>query len=1077
MKINIGLARRSDVASRRGRSRCRPGLEALEHRRLLSFAVGGDYALASYAASVAVADFNADGRADVAAATGQGETVVVMLGKADGTLAPGPQLPALPAYNLDAGDVNGDGKPDLVATTASQGTDPWGVAETSPYLQVFSGNGDGTFAPRRLVDLPPPPNLAQGLVPYYAENVTIADVDADGKADLVVGCYYVYADPNWDPNAPGSSQPQFLVAHYLAVLRGTGGGTFATAFVREDTDAAGVAVGDLNGDGKPDLALHSSEDTITVLRGAGDGTFAAGPSYEWPGAVVVGDNSLVLTDFNGDGKLDLAAVGADVNIALGDGAGGFAPPAHYPAGPASAHSVAAGDFNGDGLPDLVAGNIGHIADGVWSDGKVSVLLNAGGTGFRAPITFPAGPNDHLAEPIVAEGDFNGDGRADVVAASFSSRYPPDPSPANLRLFVNDGQWALPPEPVSPEFLVNTTDVLFQENPAVASDAQGNFVVVWHSQDGGDAPHEVYARRYTAAGQPLGDDFRVSDVDAGYLTNPAVAMDAAGEFVVTWTSGYDIVARLYDAAGQPRGGTFPVNTVTAGEQNASSVAMDAAGNFMVAWQEDGPSYSVYARRFDASGAPRGDQFRVPTYASIGEEQPTVAMDAAGDAVVAWQSDNQAGSPFDIYAQRYDAAGAPAGGEFRVNTLTAGEQSYPGVAMDADGDFAVTWSSAEADGWHHVYVRRFSGDGSPLGPEVRAGTSQLGHEYIPVVAMSDAGEVTVAWVRSAGDVNDVYGRSFAASGEALGEQFQLGSATAPQPYQNQPALADRPDGGFVAAWMRETVVPERDIYARVFAAPAPPPAVAQVYVAGTQWTDPFKQFLAASGLGSARFGFAVPAADELNELPWVNLDRVSITFSAPVRVAADDLVVHGSRVGTYGIRDFAYDPATRTATWTLDQVVAYDRISFDLRSDAAGVTDPAGRSLDGEWAAGADEFPSGDGSPGGDFRFAVNVLPGDVNRSGAVLADDFSAVKKKFFAGTSSPGTGDAAYSIFHDVDGSGIILASDFSEVKKRFFNELPAPATVQGTRRASPSDAPFPARTARPPRRGALDDTKAALLG
>ena len=98
--------------------------------------------------------------------------------------------------------------------------------------------------------------------------------------------------------------------------------------------------------------------------------------------------------------------------------------------------------------------------------------------------------------------------------------------------------------------------------------------------------------------------------------------------------------------------------------------------------------------------------------------------------------------------------------------------------------------------------------------------------------------------------------------------------------------------------------------------------------------------------------------------------------------------------------------------------------------------------GEWAAGGDAYPSGDGTAGGDFRFAMNVLPGDINRSGVVLADDFSDVKRRFFRGTTNLGSGDAAYGMFHDVDGSGAILANDFSEVKRRFFDVLPAAASV-----------------------------------
>ena len=93
-----------------------------------------------------------------------------------------------------------------------------------------------------------------------------------------------------------------------------------------------------------------------------------------------------------------------------------------------------------------------------------------------------------------------------------------------------------------------------------------------------------------------------------------------------------------------------------------------------------------------------------------------------------------------------------------------------------------------------------------------------------------------------------------------------------------------------------------------------------------------------------------------------------------------------------------------------------------------------------------YPSGDGTAGGAFRFAFNVLPGDVNQSGGVLADDYSAVKKKFFKDTADATSTDASYSPLHDVDGSGVILANDFSEVKKRFFDSLP-PAAASAARR------------------------------
>jgi len=131
----------------------------------------------------------------------------------------------------------------------------------------------------------------------------------------------------------------------------------------------------------------------------------------------------------------------------------------------------------------------------------------------------------------------------------------------------------------------------------------------------------------------------------------------------------------------------------------------------------------------------------------------------------------------------------------------------------------------------------------------------------------------------------------------------------------------------------------------------------------------------------------------------------------------------------------------ATWTLGRPFANDKVLLDLDADApAGVRadGPGGQLLDGDWTTGA-AFPSGNGSPGGDFRFRFDILPGNVNRVSSVLADDFSAVKARFFRSTVSPGSGAAAYTIFHDVDGNGSILANDFSFVKSKFFSSLPGP--------------------------------------
>ena len=230
---------------------------------------------------------------------------------------------------------------------------------------------------------------------------------------------------------------------------------------------------------------------------------------------------------------------------------------------------------------------------------------------------------------------------------------------------------------------------------------------------------------------------------------------------------------------------------------------------------------------------------------------------------------------------------------------------------------------------------------------------------------------------------------------------------------------------------------------------PPRVNQVYVSSSEWTPSFKQYLEDHGFGDDQYGYAIPDRDQLNELPWVNLNQVSIRFSENVQVDANDLQIRGVAVPNYttNAASFTYNAATRTATWTLiaGQRFNRDRILLDLDGDAPnGVKDVNGNLLDGEWEnpggptfSEGDRFPSGDGVAGGDFRFRFNVLAGDVDRNGVVVASDFSDVKRRFFTSTTVEGSGSNRYSVFHDVDGDGRIVAEDYSEVKRRFFNTLP----------------------------------------
>jgi hypothetical protein len=227
---------------------------------------------------------------------------------------------------------------------------------------------------------------------------------------------------------------------------------------------------------------------------------------------------------------------------------------------------------------------------------------------------------------------------------------------------------------------------------------------------------------------------------------------------------------------------------------------------------------------------------------------------------------------------------------------------------------------------------------------------------------------------------------------------------------------------------------------------PPRVAEVFVSGTAWSPAFLQALSALGLGSARFGYALPAGTaQLADLVWDSVDRISIRFDSGVSVQQSDLAVRGVNTPSYAVNAFAYDTETKTATWTLARPLGRDKVLLDLDGDTADGVAPAGTTpgaavplLDGEWSNGVGAYPSGNGTVGGDFEFRLNVLPGDVDRSARVNALDLWEVRRRLFTSAASPGAGGSRYSVFHDLNGDGRIDSRDLARVRRAQLQFLPA---------------------------------------
>lgn len=298
--------------------------------------------------TLAVGDFNGDGKTDLAA--GHNNGVNVLLGNGAGSFA-APIEYLFPdsetATALTTVDLNGDGNLDLVAG----GQNWYGDPSTGQFLAVFLGNGTGTFATPTFYALP-----YDNDIYTFPSSIQVGDLNEDGHPDVVASRKF----------------------NTLNVLLGNGDGTLGSVALVPTASSPtvwsqSVAIGDVNGDGHLDLVANDTYGTtVKVLAGDGTGAFAAGVSY----TVGQSPSSVRLGDVNADGRLDVVTANADgdnVSVLLGVSGGSFALVRNFAAidGP---YSIALGNFDGNGYPDLVVtSQLGQGVATIRNDGNWTLI--------------------------------------------------------------------------------------------------------------------------------------------------------------------------------------------------------------------------------------------------------------------------------------------------------------------------------------------------------------------------------------------------------------------------------------------------------------------------------------------------------------------------------------------------------------------------------------------------------------------------------------------------------------------------------------------------------------------------------
>lgn len=348
------------------------------------------------AGGVAIGDVNGDGKPDIVLGTANG--LAVLLGKGDGTF----QLPVFYGTNGSGGavvviaDVNGDGVSDLVTVNAGLCG-----SHTNGCVAVLIGNGNGTFRAAKTYD-------AGGPSTY---SMAVADFNGDGKLDVVV---------------TDCSPFNGTACGLFGVLMGRGDGTFSKVVTHNSggVGAWSVTTGDVNHDGKMDVVIGNlcqdsncdGDGYVSVFLGRGNGTFRNPISYTSAGRTL----TPAIADLNGDGNPDIVvANGAGnegVGVMIGNGDGTFQPVVIYKAGEKFVSSLKLADVNGDGYVDVVVADCAMGQYVCQVSASVSVLLGNGDGTFQEASTYSSGGQ---TSNLLAIADLNGDGHPDIAVTNCS----------------------------------------------------------------------------------------------------------------------------------------------------------------------------------------------------------------------------------------------------------------------------------------------------------------------------------------------------------------------------------------------------------------------------------------------------------------------------------------------------------------------------------------------------------------------------------------------------------------------------------------------------------------------------------
>lgn len=370
-----------------------------------------------------------------------------------------------------------------------------------------------------------------------------------------------------------------------------------------------------------------------------------------------------------------------------------------------------------------------------------------------------------------------------------------------------------------EIVINSITDNAQREPIIEKYATEDImtdalVAVWKSENQVDpfSEGDIYLRLLNSDLQLSENEILVNELTSGNQQNPQVASDKLGHFIVVWSSFnpaepekfYDIKAKLYFDNAE-LSGEITVNTNTENSQVRPQIDIINKGNnleFIVVWDswfQDGSERGVYAQRFNHLMEKIGDEFLVNTTTEFSQCRPVVKYFNDGRFIIVWESWNESEKGYNIFGKIYDADGNVIKDEFMVNSYTNNYQWFGDISIVSDNTFDIVWCSWEQDGYDGgIYLRSFNESYNPVGDEILVNSSTEFYQWLPKIKRFEDDRKVIIWSswNIDGSREGVYYKIMDKQNRVISLEQRINSYT--DSYQWEPSIVTTKNNEFIAAW---------------------------------------------------------------------------------------------------------------------------------------------------------------------------------------------------------------------------------------------------------------------------------------